>query len=366
MERTTIYTQGLKIFLKILKRRFFGFKRYSGTPEQICRAIIEDCWNKKGFFQVSNGHFNLFYMRDFGWCCSSLIQLGYKDRVKATLGFALKNFKKTRKITTCITKNGKCFDFPCYSVDSLPYLIKCLNLLGDQDLLNQYQDFLNQEIERFFNIVIDKKSGLVKKNTYFSSMRDHAVRNSSCYDNCFVAMLKNELQKTHLANPLKQFNYETLLKKNFWNGRYFYSDLNRNSIVTADANLFPFYLDIFFDLKMLKSAFKNIIRSDLDKPFPLRYTKKTYPEEEFIPLSKITKNYETSAAWTHMGPLFIDLMRKVDKKKAQEYLDSYIKTLSTYKNYLEVFNKNGKPYTSWLYQSDVSMLWSANLLSLLV
>jgi len=363
MVNPIILNEGIKILSSSLKRRLFGTKKYNGSAEEICRSIIDCCWNKKGFFQVSAGHFNIFYIRDFGWCCDSLLKLGYEEKVKKTLDFALKHYKRSGKVTTCITKKGSCFDFPSYSVDSLPYLIKCLNMLDDDYLIVEYKDFLNSEISSFYSKVIDK-SGLVKKNTHFSSMRDHVIRNSSCYDNCFVAMLKNEIKKSRiLDNPFEKFDYEQLIKKNFWNGRFFYSDLNKHNFVASDANIFPFYLGIFYDVSMLKSVIACIVRSGLDKPFPLKYTHKVHEEESFILLHKIIKNYETHSCWTHLGPIYIGLVEKVDKKKADTYIETYKNIIEENKNYLEVFDFKGKPFNTFFYYSDESMLWCVNILA---
>ena len=192
MKELTIIGQGIKIFLLSQRRKIFGFKQYRGNTHQICRSIIEDCWHEKeGFFSASAGHFNIFYIRDFGWCCESLLTLGYRDRVKKTLIFALKHYQKHGSLTTCITASGTCFDFPSYSIDSLPYLLRSLNLLGDKTLIQHFEPFLNKEISKFYDVAIDPKTGLVRENTYFSSMRDQVIRKSSCYDNCMAALLQS-------------------------------------------------------------------------------------------------------------------------------------------------------------------------------
>jgi len=366
MQSLIVIGQGVKIFFSSLQRKLFGFKQYQGSVKAICKAIIEDCWNtEREFFQVSAGHFNLFYMRDFGWCCENLLKLGYTERVRKTLVFCLKHYEGHGRVTTCITQKGYCFDFPTYSVDSLPYLLRCLRLLGDKALIKQYKSFLNKEIQRFYEIVVDKKSGMVKKNRHFSSMRDHAIRKSSCYDNCFVALLQKEITALALANPLKKYDYQQLLKKNFWNGHYFYADLDQHPIVTGDANLFPFYLGIFSDKKMLLLSMQSLVKEGLAEPLPLRYTAKLYTEEQFIFVHKLVKHYETSACWAHMGPIFINLLSTIDRQQAQDYLARYQKIVLRDKNFIEVYNQDQKPYASWFYYSDVSMLWAVNLLKLL-
>ena len=71
------------------KRKLIGYYKYEGNVERICKTIINRCWNDKGFFMVSPEHFNSFYARDFGWVVKPLLNLGYKDKVKSTIDFAL-------------------------------------------------------------------------------------------------------------------------------------------------------------------------------------------------------------------------------------------------------------------------------------
>lgn len=353
--------EGIRIFRRSLKVKLFGIKKYKGNADQTCRQIIKDCWNGK-YFQVSSGHFCEFYARDFGFCVGALLKLGYKKEIKKTLEYALNIFEKNRKITTTISPKGVPFDFPYYAVDSLPYMIRSLRILNDEDLIIKHKNFINKEIKKFHEIVFDKEKGLVKENACFSSMKDHSVRKSSCYDNVMVAMLSNELKKIKiLNNPFKNYNFEKTIKEKFWNGSYFLDDLSGSSYVAGDANVFPFWLGVFEDKKMLKSAIKAIQNEGLNKPFPLKYTSnltklKAINAEVFVP------GYERDSIWMHMGPLFIGLVKKIDKNKAAHYVNKYAEIIEKHKNYLEVFNADGKPYKTLFYYSDESMLWAANYL----
>lgn len=355
--------EGARIFKKSLKRRFFGIKKYKGDAEQICRQIIKDCWNGL-YFQASSGHFCEFYTRDFGFCVEALLKLRYKNEVKKTLEYALNIFEKNRKITTTISPKNSPFDFPYYAVDSVPYLIRSLRILDDKTLIMKYRAFLNKEIKKFCGIVFDKEKGLVKENACFSSMKDYSVRKSSCYDNVMVAMLNNELKKIKiLENPFKKYDFKKIIRNNFWNGSYFLDDLSGSNYVASDANVFPFWGNVFDDEKMLKSSIKAIQKQGLDKPFPLKYTcnaskLKMINAEFFVP------GYERSSIWMHMGPLFIDLVKKINKNKAEDYIQQYRSLIEKHKNYLEVFDADGKPYKTMFYYSDEGMLWAANFLEL--
>ena len=138
-------TEGLRIFRRSRYVKKHGFRRYKGTPEQIAEQIIEDCWNKKHkYFMVSSGHFCEFYSRDFGMCAEALVKLGHKKRVIQTLDYALKKFQEHGSITTSISPKGKCFDFPTYAADSVPFIMHSLAVAGAKDLVKKYYSFLIQ------------------------------------------------------------------------------------------------------------------------------------------------------------------------------------------------------------------------------
>jgi hypothetical protein len=361
MAKITEYvTEGSRIFFKSLKSKI-KIKRYPGNDREICEHIVKDCWNGD-YFQTSTNHFNQFWARDFGWCTNSLLELGYEDEVKKTIRYALNRYKKYNQITTTLTPKGKPYDFPNKAVDSLPWLIHSMR----KSKFNYYdhKDFLNKEIKKFYYTFIDQKTGLVKENAY-SSIKDYALRKSSCYDNCMVALLAKNLANMKLENPFKKYRYPQLIEKNFWNGEFFYDDLTKKNYVSGDANIFPFVLGIIEDKEKLKKVIKAIQNNKLDKPFPLKYTS---PEDKnkiaWIWEEKLIPNYEGDTIWTHMGPLYIKLLKLVDDDQYYTLRNKYKTMIETYQNYLELFNSNGKPFKSLLYTTDHGMLWAANYLTL--
>jgi len=338
-----------------------GTKKYGGDAGEICGQIIRECWNGQ-FFQASTGHFCQFWTRDFGICADSLIKLGYRNEAVKTIGYAMDVFSKQGRITTAVTPKGKAFDFPCYAADSLPFLVRSLRVSKAADLVETHRDFLNREIKKFYEEVIDKDTGLVKKNRRFSSMKDLSVRQSSCYDNAMAAMLGNELRSMKkLENPLRKTNFRKLIKKYFWNSEFFLDDLSGKSYVAADANIFPFWTGLFDEKGMIKKAFDSMQREGLDRPFPVKYTRE---RQKMIFVDFLARGYEAGKEWTNMGPLYIALLKKTNRAEAESHMDAYRKIIESYKNYLEVFDEKGKPFKTAFYYSDEGMIWSANFLSL--
>ena len=352
-------TEGSRIFLTSWKARLFP-KKYSGKAKKICQKIVDDCWNGR-YFQTSTGNFSQFWTRDFFWVTKSLLDLGYEKEVQKTLRYAMNRFRKANKITTTLTPRGKAYDFPTYSVDSLPNIIHSMKLAKFN--YYDYKDFLNKEIRKFYDKVINKKTGLVKEKEHFSSMKDFAIRKSSCYDNCMVALLAKDLKSMKLVNPFKKFNYSLLIKDNFWSGEYFFDDLNKLNYVAGDANLFPFILGIITDKEMMKKSMDAIAREELDQPFPLKYTA-SRERVEFIWEEFFLRDYESNAIWMHMGPLYVKFLQHFDSVKADEMKERYTKLIEKHKNYLEVFTKDGKPFKTLFYYCDSGMIWAANYLTL--
>lgn len=395
----------------MLKRRIKGEKaihRYIGNEEFICSQIVERCFNGI-FFQVSQGHFSNFYIRDFGMCIKALLKLGYKEEIERTLTYAMSNYAEFGKITTTITpkipiekelkrlkntdyhdiafsrnEDNSCKDFFNIAPDSLAFLLYSLRVAKKykiNGLVEAYKPFLEREIQRYFNKIVVKansKKGLVKKE-YFSSMKDHAIRNSSCYDNCMLAMISKEADKLKLKNPFNAFDYKKLIRKYYWNAKkgYFKDDLD-NDVATGDANVFPYWCEIFAvvnskgkimnkkELKMLKQSVKAIQKNKLDKPFPLKYSNKKsseYGRFLFWP-SLFAKNYEGNTIWMHLGLCYLDIVACVDKKLLKKYLLSYKKQIEKYSNFLELYTEKGQPYKSLFYLSDDSMLWCCKYLEL--
>ncbi len=313
----------------------------------------------------SAGHFHEFWARDFGFCVDSLLKLGYTAKVKRTLAYALKKYSEHGKITTAINPQGIAFDFPdVYSPDSVAFFFYALQKANAGYLIEKYKAFLNREIKRFYLTVLDKNTGLVKRKTHFSALRDYYIRDSSCYDNTMVALLAETLKKIKiLDNPFKRFDFKKIIKDNFWTGSYFLDDLSGKKHVSGDANIFPFWLGIFDDSKMLSSAIQAMQDAGLDKPFPLKYVSGN-PKEKKIFIEFLVSDWERNCIWPHMGPMFISLVKKIDEYEANTYFLSYKHLIQKNRNFYELYTPDGKPYKSLFYMADESVIWCANYLTI--
>ncbi|MFW6231315.1 MAG: hypothetical protein ACOC32_04825 [Nanoarchaeota archaeon] len=349
--------------MKILKRRMQTKEhhRYQGTVRDILHKIVRNNWNGT-FFCASNGHFHVFYMRDFGLALEGLLHMGYRREVAATLENTLKIYAKHNRLTTTITDQHIPVDMFEPACDTLPFLLRSLRKTRSTYLLKTYFEFLNDQINKYYKDVFDPKKEVVYEKKSFSSMRDHYKRKSSMYDNACMAMLADEIVKLkdlHIRfdNPFMKWNHRKVLRDRFWVGSHFLDDISAHHYLATDANTIPYYFDLFNDKDMMESSMNFIISQGLDGPIPAKYTKDPIKEKENPILNFLAPNYEGNTCWTNVGMLFLQLVEKVNRILLKKYIDRYIELIEEHQNFLEVFTPEGKPYKTRFYMYDEGMLW---------
>ena len=195
-------------------------------------------------------------------------------------------------------------------------------------------------------------------------MKDNIITQSSCYNNCMLAMLSNNLNKLKLNNPFKNHDLKKVIKKHFWkNG--FIDDLSNDATYTGDANTFPYWTNVFDNKKMFKTSLDKIKELGLDQPFPLKYTNTRNKQKELKPMRYFIPGWQSNTIWCHLGMCFLDIVKKYDKKLLKQYLDQYKAVIETNQNFLEVFNSDGTPYNKLFYKSDSGMLWACKYMNLI-
>ncbi|MFH1064412.1 MAG: hypothetical protein V1729_04995 [Candidatus Woesearchaeota archaeon] len=358
-------SEALRMFKRARRVSKHGIRRYSGSEEEISRDIIRSCWNKKEkHFQVSSGHFTEFYCRDFGMCAEALVKLGYRKQVIQTLDYALSKFKKHGRITTSISPQGKCFDFPYYGADSLPFIVHALKVAKANQLNEQYDSFLTKEIKFYYEKVFDKKTHLIRQDKHFSSMKDYAKRSSSCYSNCMLFMLADDLDSLKLKNPFPKGRIQKEILIAFWNGDYFYDDTSFTKIVTGDANTYPFWCGVTNSEKVFDLCMKSIEKAGLTRPFPLKYSSSPEKVHKMHFLEAFSGGYERDSIWMHLGLCFLDVVKRFDRKRFDTYMKQYTTLIRKHGNFLEVYDANGLPFHTPFYFTDESMSWVSKYLAL--
>jgi hypothetical protein len=262
-----------------------------------------------------------------------------------------------------ISPSGLIFDFPDkYAPDGIAYFYRSLRIAKAKDLIIKNKGFLNAEIKRFEDHVIDKDLGRVKDKA-FSGMRDHAVVKAACYDMIMACMLCDEIDRINammkkkvLDNPLKKYDLKKNLVKYYWTGTYF-KDSIKNDAITGHCNTFVYWLDVISDKKMLESSITSIVAKELDSPLPLKYG--ISDNIEYFWGEIFVKDWERDSIWVFLGIPYIEILAKVDRKQAVKYLKRYQELVMKYHSFIEVFHKEVRPYRSLFFYSDNTMLWSS-------
>lgn len=356
---------GLRMVKRAIVKHFTKTKRYSGSVNDISRMILNDCYNKKNnYFMVSPGNFRQFYSRDFGMICESLISLGYENKVRSTLIYAMENFVKAKKITTHMSPSGIPFNFPNHTPESAAFMLHSLIALNDKSLLSKYSKFFKTIAEDIYQNDVEKSMGLLRKDKHFSSMKDHSLRVSDCYLNCMLGMFAGDLNKVGIKNKLSKYNYKRLIKKHFWKEDHFIEDLSGKDVISGDANVFPFWTGLFSEKDMLKKSIIAIQRKGLDRPWPLKYTAKVDVPKTMHVADLFVYGYEHDTIWMHLGICYLKVVEKLDEDLLKKYLKQYESLIKKHGNFLEVYFAEGKPFIRPLYYTDESMSWVAVFLEL--
>jgi hypothetical protein len=356
---------GVNVSVRSLFRALWGWKRYHGSVEAICRSVIDDCWTGR-YFAGSAGHFKQFWTRDLAMCTPALCRLGYRDKVIESWAWGLERFERRGKITTTIFNGRFPRDVYAYACDSLPMTLFALRELGADHLVARHAALFAREIDRFYTTVFDGDLGMARSDGYFSGPRDCMTGRSTVFANTMIALLGELLDgKPDLPNPLRGHSVKQRLLQHHWTGTHFRDALCRE-LPSGDGNVWPFFFGVFDDPAMRKSAFTTLEERGLTSPVPLRYFERRLPDSE-LPIPKMfTPNYQGDPSWMQLGAIYLGLLADVDRPKMVEHRARVAAMIERDRNYLEVYTTDGKPYSgrAMFYYADEGMIWASLFLDL--
>jgi hypothetical protein len=356
---------GANVAARSAYRRVFGWKRYHGSVEAICRSAIDDCWTGE-FFAGSAGHFKQFWTRDLAMCTPALCRLGLRDKVIESWTWGLEQFERAGRITTTIFRRRYPRDVYAYACDSLPLLLHALRALDARHLIVRYRELLSREVHRYVETVFDPELGMARPNGYFSGPRDCMTGRSTVFANTTLALLGALLtDEPLLPNPLRGHDVKAAMVKQLWSGDFFRDSLCRE-IPSGDGNVWPFFFDVFTEPEMRRRAFGTLERLGFTTPIPLRYFQRRDPDSELAIPRLFTPNYQGDPSWMQLAPAYLGLLRAVDEPLMTRHRDNMAELIRRDGNYLELYTTTGKPYRGlgWFYAADEGMIWAAMFLDL--
>jgi len=354
--------------LRIARRGLRGQHRYPGDARTVCRAIIEHCWTGDHYL-ASAGHFRQFWTRDLGFSSAALVRLGYRERVAASLAWALEAWSREGRVTTTIFPGRRPRDVYTYGVDSLPLVLYALRASDASGLVDRHRAWLGPEVERFGREVLDPATGLVRADRRFSTHRDTVRTSSNCYANTMLVLLSAVLGETGwFPDPVPAGVRERFLAA-FWRVDHFV-DQRDGDLVSGDATVFPFWLGVVAPELGLAGSLAAARAAGLAAPVPLRYTARRDPAAEDPVQRLFVPDYQGTAIWTSLGAIYLALLESVDPAAAAPAIEAYERLVErdgTLWEVLDGADPGLRPYRGRLgiFRADEAMLWSAILLDLL-
>lgn len=343
-----------------IANRYWGkVERFDGDAREICRQVVDRLWYKN-FFRTSLGHFDFFWMRDFGTACAPLVHIGHRDKVHHTLRWALRHYRKSGIVTTCIDSIGNTFNAPdLKAIDTLPWLLHCL-WVSHYQLSATERTFLNKMLRKYTKQFLVKETGLIKPGIRYAEMRDAVIYDRSAYAIALIARMARCAEKMGLDGFLYSPSiYRQELMDNYWNGRFFKADFNTNAF-SAECALFPFYLGIVDDKAMATKTFDYIDQKQLNKPYPLIYTDNTKAfKHRFWMTAPFMPEYEDGTVWSWHGVFYLYLLRRYGDRRYAKQHASFTRMIERHGTWPEMLNADGSWYLSPIYKGDPGMIWAA-------
>jgi hypothetical protein len=341
-----------------LHGRYFGaIETFDGNAEEICQQIVERCWSGD-YYKTSLGHFEQFFIRDFGTVAESLCRTGYRQNVLHTIKWALHNYRQSASVTTCIDPRGYCFNAPMHAVDSLPWLLHCVVVSG-YELNKAERKFIEHELRKYRKKYLDT-TGHVRP-IKFAEMRDAVVYDRSAYAISLVGRMAWCVEQLKLGSfPYKLQRYQAELISRYWNGRYFNADRTTDAF-SAECALFPFFLGVIEDEEMATATFRYITDKKHDEPFPMIYTKHSKEfKYHWWMTAPFMPEYEGETLWSWHGMFYLHSLRRFNKPEFEEQRERFAKgMIEQHGTFPEMLNPDGSWYYAPIYRGDPGMVWAA-------
>jgi hypothetical protein len=356
---------------RIVRRRATGHRRFVGDAAAICRAVVDACWTGH-HLAASGGHFRQFWTRDLGFSAAALVELGQRERVVASLAWALDAWRRGRHVTTTVFPGGRPRDVWTYGVDSLPMLIWSLRVASADELVTLHGSWLAAEVARYGELVVDARTGLVRDDQVFSTHRDTVRTRSNAYANAMALLLDRLCRETGWFRSPVPAGADARFVERFWRGDRFIDRPGRDE-VTGDATVVPFVFGVVPDALGLRAALRAAEEVGLADPIPLRYSNRRRPALEDPVQRRLVPDYQGTSIWTSLGGWYLQLLRRVDPVAARSVAATYRSVIERAGTVWEVYDgrargaRDLRPYrgTAGLFVSDEAMLWAAVLLTAL-
>jgi hypothetical protein len=351
-------------YREIANRYFVGIERFHGDARDISQQVLSRLW-VGDFYRTSLGHFNFFWMRDFGTVAEALVNLNQTTRVHHTLRWALRHYQRAGRVKLCIDKAGNVFNAPGKpSIDALPWLLHSI-YVSDYKLTRREIAFLSHELGRFIDSFLTE-TGDIRKGARYAEMRDAVYYDRSAYAVGLIGRMAYCAKQLGLnAFPFDPSVYKELLMFHYWNGSYFKADRTSDTY-SSDSALVPFYLKVVEDPELISKTLDYINEKKLNQPYPLRYgevpAKRLRYRFGMGPVSM--PNYTETSIWTWHATFYLHLLRRLKRDEYGQQYRHFCKLIERHGTYPELVAPDGSWYFAPFYKADPGMVWAALFLEL--
>jgi hypothetical protein len=351
-------------YRQIVNRYFSGIERFEGNAREISQQVLDRLWYGD-FYRTSLGHYNFFWMRDFGTVAESLTNLSHATRVHHTLRWALRHYRRGGRVKLCIDKNGNVFNAPGKpSIDALPWLLHSL-YTSRYYLNSEERAFLKDELTRYVEKFLTE-TGDIKKDARYAEMRDAVYYDRSAYAISLVGHLAYCVKALDLEGfPFDPSVYSDILINEYWTGDFFRADRSSTNF-SSDSALMPFFLNVVQNKEMVNKTLDYIDRTGLNLPYPMKYGEKPSKKLRYRfgmgPISM--PNYTETSLWTWHATYYLHLLIRNARPEYKKQYDQFSALIERHGTYPELTNPDGSWYNAPFYRADPGMVWAALFLEL--
>lgn len=351
-------------YRQIVNRYFSGIERFEGNAREISQQVLDRLWYGD-FYRTSLGHYNFFWMRDFGTVAESLTTLNQTTRVHHTLRWALRHYRRGGRVKLCIDKSGNVFNAPGKpSIDALPWLLHSL-MVSHYYLNSEERAFLSAELSRYVEKFLTE-TGDIRKNARYAEMRDAVYYDRSAYAIALVGHLAHCVKILELDGfPFEPSIYSDILIKEYWTGDFFRADRSSTNF-SSDSALMPFFLNVVENQEMVDKTLDYIDATELNLPYPMKYGEKPSKKLRYRfgmgPISM--PNYTETSLWTWHATYYLHLLVRNNRSEYRKQYEKFSELIERHGTYPELTNPDGSWYNAPFYRADPGMVWAALFLEL--
>ncbi len=350
-------------YRQIANRYFTDIERFPGNAREISQQILDRLWYGD-FYRTSLGHYNFFWMRDFGTVAESLVHLNETTHVHHTLRWAMRHYRRSGRVKLCIDKSGNVFNAPGLpSIDALAWLLHSL-VVSHYYLNADEKEFLNAELARFVDRFLTEE-GDIKQRVRYAEMRDAVYYDRSAYAVALIGRMAQCTDILRLDFPFAPSIYSALLIKHYWTGHFFKADRTSTNF-SSDSSLIPFFLRVVDDEEMVNKTLDYINEKELNLPYPMKYGEKPSKKLRYRfgmgPISM--PNYTETSLWTWHATYYLHLLHRYGRDEYKAQYAKFSELIERHGTYPELTKPDGSWYYAPFYRADPGMVWAALFLEL--